>query len=354
MRPFKPDKILNHLDRVLEWKDSNFTTPITIEFDMTNSCNNFCPWCFGYNGLNRRDKETWVNENVNQRWDLGEAKDLLEQLKDYGIRGIMFTGGGEPLVNDSTIPAIEYAFSLGLDVALITNGNKLNKDSVKSILESCVWCRISLDATDQEEYLKEHGVKCWDRVLNNIRTLVSTKKELKSKCTIGIGYLTKSFNDKILEFSKLGKELGVDYSQFRPLLTDYGINNKYTVELIQTASRIYSTSNYKVVCSEQKYNRIINRDIYKSYNLCHGRYFATTISADHRVYVCCHMRGIEKYCLGDLRSQSFKEIWESETNRNMDSIINVHCKDCLDLCRNDGFNRTLENLVQEPTHKNFL
>ena len=54
----------------------------------------------------------------------------------------------------------------------------------------------------------------------------------------------------------------------------------------------------------------------RNYQKCYGQQFAAVIAADARVYVCCHMRGFDKYCIGDLKKNTFKEIWNSNKMRN--------------------------------------
>ncbi|MBI3551063.1 MAG: hypothetical protein HY077_00975, partial [Elusimicrobia bacterium] len=47
-RPFAPDKIFAHKDRVAEWLETGSSKPVTVEMDMTNVCNQACPHCFGF------------------------------------------------------------------------------------------------------------------------------------------------------------------------------------------------------------------------------------------------------------------------------------------------------------------
>jgi len=82
VKQFSFDKILNHIDRIYEWLYKGISHPITYELDMTNLCNHRCPNCFGFFG----ESKDFLT--------LEEAKNIIKQIKDFGGRGLTFTGGG--------------------------------------------------------------------------------------------------------------------------------------------------------------------------------------------------------------------------------------------------------------------
>ena len=179
--PFAPDKIFAHKDRVAEWLETGGSRPITAELDMTNACNQDCPHCFGY--YPERDKA---------QMSLEEAKGIIRELKEGGLRGLTFTGGGDPLVNSATPEAVRYAVSIGLDVGFITSAQMLKEPVADVLLQNCVWLRVSIDAATPEMFRKTHGMgpRQFDQVLDHVRLLVGRKKTLGSRTTLGIGFLT--------------------------------------------------------------------------------------------------------------------------------------------------------------------
>ena len=358
---FKRNKVLYHPDKIHEWmKNGSTDHPLLVELDLTNACDNFCPWCFGYSGLDRQDKTTWNVDNFGAKFKKEEAFDVLKQCADFGVKSITLTGGGEPLVSPICMDVIQYIKKLGMECALITNGNRINEEKAHIILENCEWCRFSVDAIDAEEYDREHGVKNWDKLLDNIRTFVKIKRENEYKCTFGIGYLTHGDNDDRVEgFARLGSELGVDFSQYRPMLVGWASTGAYyksknTVDLIRKAQEKYSNENYSVISSEHKYDMIERDTIKRDYSLCHGESFTTVIAADKKMYVCCHMRGMKKYAIGDVTKNTIKEIWESNQRKNALGNVDVNSSDCPPLCRHDGTNRILQELTIVPLNRNYL
>lgn len=359
VKQFAGDKILRHSSRIKEFFRSGKSRPITVEFDMTNLCNHKCPFCFGYY---KRDKSA-------AHMSSSEAKAIIDQLKDAGSLAITFTGGGDPLVNKSTIQVMEYTKSIGLDVALITNGLALSPDISKRALGVCTWLRVSVDASDADTYKKTHGVgkDAWETMIANLKKLVSLKKESGSECTIGVGYLTTpdTINkEKMLSFVRLFKEIGVDYSQFRPLMPRWDekkeIGPDDSLSIIQECIK-ESGPSYDVLYSKPKYE-LMKKNIadWRPYGVCLGVNFTTVVSADKKVYVCCHHRGVEKYAIGDLSKETFSQIWD----KRQKTFDRIDFRDCPYFCRNNPFNMILwdikannmeiKELKEKRRHENFL
>ena len=350
LNQFSSSKILKHIDRINEWQQKGVSRPITYELDMTNICNSKCHFCFGF--LDRQNNQFSIN--------LKDAKNILNQIKKFGGRAVTFTGGGDPLCNKDTVAAVKYAKKIGLDVGFITNGILLNKDNVRDIVSSCLWIRVSLDAATKETYLKTHCLNSnmFDLVVSNIKLLSKEKKKQNSDITIGVGFLTYDRTiHEIIDFAKLSSTLNVDYAQYRPLLkkhTQKEFNMKsqnIVVKKIEEALK-YSNKNFSVLSSIHKYKLIASKKCDRQYDICYGHNFATVIASDKKMYLCCHMRGMKKYCIGDLSKNTLREIWYSKQRERV--FKNIDFKDCPLLCRCDSFNTILFNIKKPIRHTNFL
>jgi len=357
-QPFASDKIYGHMDRVQEWLATGDSRPVTYELDLTNICNQECPHCFGY-----------YPELGQDRMHLDEAKRIIAQIKDFGGRGLTFTGGGDPLASPIAMEAVPFARGLGLDLGFITNGQALTEAKSRVLLANCQWIRVSIDAATPAVFKLTHGMgeKEFRQVLGNVRELARLKKETGSGCTVGIGFLTSAeTKDDIYRFAELGRELGVDYAQYRPLLRRHGepdvdYSDESILDQMRRASAL-STEGYRVVCSEHKYKLIQRGEIDRSYKKCYGQNFAAVVSADKKMYVCCHMRGVPKYELGDLSKQSLPELWNSAKRKQVAESVDFN--DCPPLCRCDSFNSILWDIKEkgassEPSaekkeHPNFI
>lgn len=348
VKQFSSDKILKHLDRVSAWIKGENPPPVTVELDMTNTCNHCCPECVvNYYQLN--DHSSLSREF---------AESIIDQLAEAGVRGLIFTGGGEPLCNPHTPDMVVRAKNRGMDVGFITNGQLFDEESAGKILENCLWVRVSLDAATPEVFLKTHGKdeKSFRKVVENLRMLIRIKKGLNSKCTVGVGYLSSSDSrGELQEATLLSKNLGVDYIQFRPMQIHRGGDFQYDWEDVMDEIKAclkHGEYGFEVLYSQHKYEMMKRSDYGRDYEKCYGHQFAAVVSASGRMYICCHLRGYEKYCIGDLKNNTFEEIWNSEHRREV--YENIDFKDCIPLCRCNTFNQVLWNIKKPKEHGNFL
>jgi MoaA/NifB/PqqE/SkfB family radical SAM enzyme len=273
-----------------------------------------------------------------------EAKRIVDELVDCGIRGVMVTGGGEPMLNEHTPAVIEYIVSLGVDVALITNGGVSQSDKVwEKIKECCTWVRVSLDACNQEWHERVHGVKGkFDVVCSTLRQLVG----VQGNATIGVGYLTDCETVRVMEeATKLVKALGVDYIQFRPIA-----GHRMGIERQLQRCQREQTGRFAVLSSARKYEHFGERK--RPYSQCHAAHFLVVVQADGNVPICCNHRGNEEMYCGNVLRRSFSEVWSSERRAEILAYLDV--QKCVPCCRGDGVNRAIEEVTKTYEHGNFL
>lgn len=331
---FTDNKIFCHLDKVNQWLKKGNTIPICVELDVTNKCNFKCPHCAGF-----RDNQVELDSNFGFK--------IIKQLKEFGVKGIIFTGGGEPLCHSRILDFLAFTSSLGLEIGFITNGSLVSDKSFK-LVSMCDWIRVSLDSSNKKEFKKLHGVDMFEQTIKNISELTKAKKTSNSKCVIGLAFLIDNYlKNNMDKMVLLSKSLGVDYAQFRPF--HYG-KTKITEKEMEKL-KVYNTFNFKVLYSKHKYTYLFEK---RPYDICYGHHFTTTICADGKVYLCCHLRANPRYCLGDLKKESFRKIWSSKQRKKV--YENIDFKDCPPVCRCDPFNRILFKIKssQEQIHKTFL
>jgi len=335
IQPFDTNiKLMYHTDKINEFLNNGYTTPVMWELDLTYNCNHNCIGCYDFGAGGRIS-------NV-KNLDLKTVKNHIDQIYDLGAKSICLTGGGEPLLYKDITDIIIYIKNKGLDVSLTTNGSLLNKNNIPIILENCTWVRISLDAGCRETFEKIHGVDDFDNIVKNIYNLSSFKNKIKSKCTIGVGFLTSNKNIDDMEIAtKLCKKLEVDYIQFRSFHLNY--DDPYQIG----ECKKIQTDNFKVYYLDYKYEKI-----QKQYKKCYGQHFSGVLSLG-KVFVCCHFRNNDKYEIGDLREDTLEKIWKSEKRTNI--IDNIDLSKCIPSCRMHKVNIFLSSLVNdEQSHKNFI
>jgi len=339
------DKIFSHLNRLCNYLDLRRVDPITVEVHPTNRCDNKCYYCIA----NRYRGEQTLSER--------ELVIIIGKLAEMGVKGIIFSGGGEPFCSPHLKMAAETARIEGMDVGIITNGYGIKKKDYLWIVKECEWIRISLDTINKKIYKKIRGVDGLDRVVENIRGLVKERKESNSSCTIGTQAVVTPYNiEGLFETAKFVKDLGVDYFQIRPLEGDY----TYTTEEFEKIyyyikiSKALEHENFKIIDTAYKWNEVDPlKDIKKDYKKCHILPFNGAVDACGDIYLCCHLVGYNQFCYGNLLTDSVEDIFERRDNLIENFKINPQY--CPVACRGSLVNQTIEeNYFKEKKHKNFL
>jgi MoaA/NifB/PqqE/SkfB family radical SAM enzyme len=355
LRQFDPQgKILWHLDRVVPLLDGQTVYPIMVELDPSNLCNQKCIWCtFDYARTPDR-----------MEWDM--MKTLLRELSEVGVKSINWTGGGEPMTNEHTSSGLVLSHALGMQNGLYSNGMALQDNDLKVIAEYCTWFRLSLDAAERDTYSKLHDVRpgIFDKVVEDLKKLVKLKKSLKSNITLGSGMLVHPLNYKeIYSAAKMCKDIGIDYFQIKPVVQNVFSNKQYEREWWDNKvwpemvkANELSDDKFHVLVTTYKFYDVADpeRDYGREYKKCLSTLLIATIMGDGKVYLCCHLRGFEKYCLGNLHDKTFKEIWDDPKHKEVIESINFN--DCQPLCKNHEVNKMLWHLSNpDPNkHPNFL
>jgi MoaA/NifB/PqqE/SkfB family radical SAM enzyme len=330
---------------------SNDNPPILVEIDLTNLCASACPWCAGYLDRKWSTHTLFANgETADERLDASIAgvKRLLEDIDAMGVKAVTWTGGGDPTQHKGLKPIVEFASSLGLQQALITHG----VIDVSELIHHFEWVRFSVDAATQIGYGAQHGKpQHFERVLQNVAKAANRKCDESLAVTIGVGFLThaESWNE-ITSFPDLWISVPVDYIQYRPLHDTHG--HTWQSDSIHVGSLIAQAKvkDSRVTSSEAKYHAIINGESGRT-EKCHGIYFESAISADGKVYVCCHHKGNVEFAVGDLAVESFKAIWR----RHLTSRPFIVSDACPSFCRHFGTNEFIESSIIAPRkHENFI
>ncbi len=84
---------------------------------------------------------------------------------------------------------------------------------------------------------------------------------------------------------------------------------------------------------------------------CKAHGILSIIGADSKLYLCCQLRGNEKFAIGDLKEKSFPEIWKSKERQDIIEMIDI--KRCPP-CRYKKYNEIMQYLSSERGHNNFL
>lgn len=108
----------------------------TIDFHITASCDQACPYCWGP----RRFRKTV---------DTGTALRIIARMKEVGARRVVFTGG-DPLHRTDALELIRSAKGIGLETALSTTGDRLTPALLSQVSPSLDLISLPLDGSSEE------------------------------------------------------------------------------------------------------------------------------------------------------------------------------------------------------------
>jgi len=182
-----PSKWLAHPEivRCVKARDFRNIRPITAQIAPTLRCTNRCPIC----SYGQRKSGPFHDMT------LEDMTGAVTALRGAGVKGVIFTGGGEPLCNDATIRGMRQARQVGLSVGLFTNGQLLSEDVCEELAREVEpsFVRVSINGWNAEAYSLVHGVRgtaySLDRVLANLNSLARKKLEHKATFKLDIGIL---------------------------------------------------------------------------------------------------------------------------------------------------------------------
>mgnify|MGYP001581134959 CR=1 FL=1 len=360
-------KLAWHKERIEAWLRGERIAPITIDCALTRRCNYKCVYCYGQ-----------LQENDEKRMTLDVIRRFLKDAAEIGVKAISFVSDGESTCSAYLYDAIIYGKSLGLDMALGTNGRLLRKDRLKDILPCLTYLRFNFSAGEPRRYAEIMGCKEEDfyEVIDIIKEAVQIKKQNNFNVTIGMQMvLMPEFKDQILPLAKLGKELGVDYLVIKHCSDDEEGNlgvkyDKYfekdLIEMIKEAES-YSTDTYSV---KAKWSKILSGGK-RDYSQCYGPPFIIQLSGSGLVAPCGMLFNdkYKKYHIGNICEKSFKEIWQSDKYWEVMNLIASEKFDaktmCGTLCLQHKVNEFLDKLKKGeieykqpegkfPMHINFI
>ncbi|MBL7764453.1 MAG: SPASM domain-containing protein [Chitinophagaceae bacterium] len=300
---------------VTKWlqKPVQWGVPFSISFEPTTSCNLRCPEC--PSGLRAFTRPIGMLEK-----DFF-TKTIEELHKD--MMYLIFYFQGEPYLNPDFLEMVKFAAQKKIYTATSTNAHYLNDDNARKTVESGLdRLIISIDGTTQEVYQQYRVGGKLEKVLEGARNIVKWKKELKSKKPyVFFQFLVVKPNEhQIEDIKRLAKEVGVDDVRFKTAqIYDY----KNGHELIPTLDKF---SRYK---KQDDGTYTIKNSLE---NHCWKLWHACVISWDGLVVPCCFDKDAD-YRLGDLKQDSFRAIWQSDTYKAFRKKLITGRKN-IDICAN--------------------
>lgn len=350
-----PHKIFAHLDRMAGWQRGEKPAPVTVEWDLSNRCVLGCQSC---HFAHTHSRGPWAMRDRRLPMafsDVGDSANPnvvtrgLRQMATAGVQGVVWSGGGEPTTHPQWMKLVETAAGEGLQQGMYTLGGLFRPDTAAALAKRVQWVVVSLDCADAISYHHEKGVPLdrFNAACDGVRWLSAP-----GTTTVGVSFLLHAGNwHRALEMLSLARSLGATYTTFRPTIAeapDRGVpigDQAWITDALSMLTALASEPD--VECEPSRFTAY--RDWSgRSYSTCYGIRFSATVTPDGRVWVCPQRRGIEGSCLGDLRTESFADIWARHPGQWNDLT------NCRVMCRLHQTNVVLDSVYRPQMHEAFV
>ncbi len=347
-------KAFAHMDRLAAWQRGERAAPVTVEWDLSNRC----PLgCFACHFAHTHTHGPWTTrerslpmafENTGDLADIELVARGVREMEAHGVQAVVWSGGGEPTAHPQWMTAMRHAAAAGLQQGMYTAGMLLSAETARELSEYATWVVVSLDAPDRETYRVEKQTDAFDAACAGVRHLAA-----EGGAVVGVSFLLHHANwSHADDMLALARRLGADYTTFRPvIITDPAApsmpfeDRGWITDAMPTLLALAREPD--VECAPDRFG--MYRDwTGRSYRTCHGIKLNTTVTPDGRVWVCMQRRGVAGSEVGDLRVESFSELWSRHVGAWTDF---THCRA---MCRLHLVNEALADVFEPHAHEAFI
>ncbi|WP_058366335.1 TIGR04347 family pseudo-SAM/SPASM protein [Haloparvum sedimenti] len=343
-------------DQITERKQHR---PVVV-WNTTKQCNLYCSHCYA-----SADTETIPGE-----LSTAEGKALLDQLADFGVPVVLFSGG-EPLVRDDLPELVAHASDAGLRPVLSTNGTLITEENARELKEAGLqYAGVSVDGLPERNDAFRGKEGAFDAAVRGIEAC------LDAGLKTGLRYTITERNAADLEgVIDLLVDVGVDRFCFYHL--DYGGRGKGIVdadlepaEKREAVRRLCDLTREYHDAGEEIETLLVGNYADAGYLI---EYADRQLGSDHaeRIRAYLERNGGDPagervadvdpvgnvhltqfwqgYSLGNVRERPFGDIWSDDANpllgalRNREGRLTGRCADCQyrSLCRGGSRLRAL-------------
>lgn len=297
--------------------------PLVMSYNVTRECNMKCSHCY----INATDTK------LDNELSTVEAKKVIDQI--YQVSSpLLILSGGEPLMRADIFELIEYGTKKGMKIGLGSNGYLIDDSVAKKLKDAGIaTVSISLDSNIPAQHDEFRGVQgAWQKAVDACKALRKHGVLVQVNTT-----LTHDNYNQIDDIMTLAESIGVEnFHLFFLVPTGRGVKltdispQKYEDMITNTFAKVHKHRlNVRPSCAPQ-FMRIaqgMGLDMRQWMRGCLAGLHYCRIYPNGDVTPCPYL----PIKLGNLRDQSFKDIWfNSEVFKNLrdTSCLKGKCGEC--------------------------
>ena len=279
--------------------------------NITSRCDQACKYCHSPKHIfDKKDMSLSLLEKV------------AAQANEINIKNFVLTGG-EPLLHPQLGDILEILSGYEFDIKMATNGASMDKNVLDLLKQFRVKSlQVSVDTLNKEHYQLVRGVDRLDRVIENVRDIISGGSIHLAVSSVGNRIVIDELED-LLQFCY---EEGIPtFTLTKPIPVNAGaLNNQLLLsdkEFVRLIDRLINTFYYNTNHALLELGYPYARDSYlhkkwrdkiaMNITTCEGGRNSLTISVDGKVTPCVCFE-TEEFYFGDINSVSLEDLWKSE------------------------------------------
>lgn len=363
---YSPFKVIHHPERLAALRKGWRFPPAHVNIDLTSGpCSHRCVYCVGTDprGFGMDTAARHSDKAMSDLVLFPEERllPMLQELVDLGCEAFEFTGlSSEPTLHPGFLAALAFLRSRGRPYGVITNGDRLDWDSVVTALAGAAYCRVSIDSlredVDRRIRNPRDGVSLplRDR-LEGVRVLARfaevERRKGTSDCAVGLGVVVQRANVEnggIHDLISFAFQAGVNVVRLVWVQGDAKLRAGLLREEDEREAR------RQVAAARQAFEgkiaegfsvpfRIFGPGDYdstlgtgahdKAYSECRYVRFVCNITAEGDVYGCCQQRDVGRLKYGNIVQQSASSIFYGDEREHVLRSIDVNrdpvCAACI-------------------------
>lgn len=308
--------------------------------EVTSKCNAKCEHCGSSCG----------NKKITDEIESKYIKKTLKEIADkYDASKILLNvTGGEPLLRKDLFELMEFATNLGFGWGITTNGMLINEEMAKKLEKYKLdTISISIDGLKETHEAFRRVPNSFDKIINGIKLL---QKNNYIECIQVTTVANKKNFHELEELYKLMQELNI--KNWRVISCDpigradkndnILLDNKQIKQLLDFIIEKNNEGKMKVTFGCAHYlGTKYEKEIRPYYFMCSTGLTVASILSNGDIYPCPNVERRPELVQGNIRNDSFVEVWENkfEQFRHKRITTNNKCQKCPDynFCRGDSF-----------------
>ena len=317
--------------------------PWAVEIHPTAKCNHRCIHC-SYKERNENRAE--LSKEIFQK--------LIADIISMKIKGVYFSGGGEPCIYPHLAYGIEKLTDNGIEVALISNGSLIAESGILNLADKINYIAVSVPSCDSRNFAKITGKQYVDRILSvpeEIKALHGDNSPIVGARIVVTNLIAEEVPDIFVTLRK--KDF--DYALFK-IVRDYesrglGLSDE-AVERLRDAIEDLRA---EIDPSFTNLDKIFDyRKPYMPSSACHINQMGmlAVVTPDGDVYPNIAEIGDNSFLIGNIEENSFRDLWNSDSHKNVkcysdDQWSQGKCQNCRAIRYNEIITTMIESMPGE-------